>query len=95
MQANNSLALREALLCGVGITRTPTFVVGKDVQDGRLLPILGNYRTLEVSIYLVYPQRRHLSPKVRAFVDFMADRITEPPYWDTTITGTITGTHTL
>lgn len=83
MQANNSLALREALLRGVGITRTPTFVVGKDVQDGRLLPILGNYRTLEVSIYLVYPQRRHLSPKVRAFVDFMADRISEPPYWDT------------
>jgi DNA-binding transcriptional LysR family regulator len=83
MQANNSLALREALLRGVGITRTPTFVVGKDVQDGHLLPILGNYRTLEVSIYLVYPQRRHLSPKVRAFVDFMADRISEPPYWDT------------
>ena len=83
MQANNSLALREVLLCGVGITRTPTFVVGKDVQDGHLLSILGNYRTLEVSIYLVYPQRRHLSPKVRAFVDFMADRISEPPYWDT------------
>lgn len=83
MQANNSLALREALLRGVGITRTPTFVVGKDVQDGHLLSILGNYRTLEVSIYLVYPQRRHLSPKVRAFVDFMADRISEPPYWDT------------
>lgn len=83
MQANNSLALREALLRGVGITRTPTFVVGKDVQDGHLLSILGNYRTLEVSIYLVYPQRHHLSPKVRAFVDFMADRISEPPYWDT------------
>ena len=83
MQANNSLALREALLRGAGITRTPTFVVGKDVQDGHLLSILGNYRTLEVSIYLVYPQRRHLSPKVRAFVDFMADRISEPPYWDT------------
>lgn len=83
IQANNSLALREALLRGVGITRTPTFVVGKDVQDGHLLSILGNYRTLEVSIYLVYPQRRHLSPKVRAFVDFMADRISEPPYWDT------------
>ena len=79
---NNSLALRAALLEGVGITRTPTFVVGKDIQERRLVPILRDYETLEVTIFLVYPQRRHLSPKVRAFVDFMAERITEPPYWD-------------
>jgi DNA-binding transcriptional LysR family regulator len=44
--------------------------------------LLTDYRTLEVSIYAVYPQRRHLSPKVRAFVDFIAARIAEPPYWD-------------
>ncbi len=79
---NNSLALREALLGGIGITRTPTFVVGKDIQQGRLISILRDYRMLEVSVYLVYPQRRHLSPKVRAFVDFMAERISETPYWD-------------
>jgi DNA-binding transcriptional LysR family regulator len=82
IQMNNSLALREALLAGCGITRTPTFVVGKDIQQGRLISILGDYRTLEVFIYLVYPQRRHLSPKVRAFVDFMTARISETPYWD-------------
>jgi DNA-binding transcriptional LysR family regulator len=79
---NNSLALREALLAGLGVMRTPTFVVGEDIRAGRLIPLLKNYRTLEVSIYLVYPQRRHLSPKVRAFVDFMAARISSEPYWD-------------
>jgi DNA-binding transcriptional LysR family regulator len=81
-QANNSLALREALLGGIGITRTPTFVVGEDIQTGRLRPILANYETLEVSIFLVYPQRQHLSPKVRAFVEFFVERISDSPYWD-------------
>ena len=82
LMMNNSLALRAALLEGVGIARTPTFVVGKDIREGRLIPILRDYEILEVTIFLVYPQRRHLSPKVRAFVDFMAKRITETPYWD-------------
>jgi DNA-binding transcriptional LysR family regulator len=82
MKMNNSLALREALLGGIGITRTPTFVVGQDIQEGRLQPVLTNYESLEVQIYLVYPQRQHLSPKVRAFVDYFAERIADPPYWD-------------
>ncbi len=82
LMMNNSLALRAALLEGVGIARTPTFVIGQDIQGGRLIPILRDYDTLEVTIFLVYPQRRHLSPKVRAFVEFMAARIPETPYWD-------------
>jgi DNA-binding transcriptional LysR family regulator len=82
VQINSSLAIREALLGGLGITRIPTFVVGQDIQNKRLLPILVDYQTLELSIYLVYPERRHLSPKVRAFVDFMSTRISDEPYWD-------------
>jgi len=79
---NNSLAIREAVLENIGIARTPTFVVGKDIKEGRLVPLLTKYECLQVQIYVVYPQRKHLSPKVRAFVDFLADRITESPYWD-------------
>jgi DNA-binding transcriptional LysR family regulator len=82
LMMNNSLALRAALLEGIGITRTPTFVVGKDIREGRLIALLRDYEIPDVTIFLVYPQRRHLSPKVRAFVDFMASRITETPYWD-------------
>jgi len=82
VQTNNSLAIREALLGGLGIARIPTFVVGRDIQEGRLTPLLVDYKILEMSIYLVYPVRRHLSPKVRAFVDFMASRICGEPYWD-------------
>lgn len=82
IQMNNSLGLRQALLNDAGISRIPTFVVGRDIQQGRLRAILTNYETLEISIYLVFAQRQHLSPKVRAFVEFMAERITDDPYWD-------------
>lgn len=82
LRMNNSLALREAMLAGVGIARTPTFVAGEDIRHGRLVPLLTDYESLQVSIFLVYPQRRHLSPKVRAFIEFMSSRLSEPPYWD-------------
>lgn len=82
IQMNNSLALRETLLRGIGITLTPTFVVGADIKAGRLQSVLSNYHTQTLSIYIVYPQRRHLSPKVRAFIDFMAGRISGSPYWE-------------
>ncbi len=81
-QINNSLAIREALLSGLGIARTPTFIVGDDIRNGRLVPLLTEYTIPEVSLYLVYAHRQNLSPKVRAFVDFMAKRLGDPPYWD-------------
>jgi len=80
IQMNNSLALRESLLQGSGITLTPTFVVGADIRAGKLQSILNNYRTLEASIYVIYPQRRYLSPKVRVFVDFMIERMSDASY---------------
>jgi len=82
LQMNNSLALREALLREAGLTLIPTFIVGEDLRNGRLQAVLTDYRTLELSIYAVYPHRRFLSPKVRAFIDFLAERITDPPGWD-------------
>lgn len=82
LQMNNSLALREALLKGAGVTLTPTFVVGTDIQAGRLMAVLKEYKVLEVSIYAVYPQRKHVSPKVRAFIDFLSEKIKDPPYWE-------------
>ncbi len=82
IQMNNSMAVRNAVLAGAGIARVPTFVVGSDLQEGRLTCLLSQYETLEISIYAVFPQRRHLSPKVRAFVEFMAGHISDQPYWD-------------
>ena len=82
LRMNNSLALREAVLQGAGIMLTPTFVVGTDIRASRLKAVLTDYVAMEVSIYAVYPQRKHLSPKIRAFVDFMTEQIRDPPHWE-------------
>ncbi|MFZ5620749.1 MAG: LysR family transcriptional regulator [Pseudomonadota bacterium] len=82
IEMNNSLALRQAVLSGAGIMLTPTFIVGEDIAAGRLLKLLPEYRAKEVAIYAVYAGRRHLIPKVRAFIDFMKKRLSDPPYWD-------------
>ena len=82
IQMNNSLGLREVVMHEAGLTLTPTLLVGDDIKAGRLQAVLSGYKALEVSIYAVYPQRRHLSPKVRAFVDFMSGRISASPYWE-------------
>lgn len=84
LRLNNSLAIREAILAGAGVARMPTFAVGSDVRAGRLRPILTSWNTLEVSVYLVYPERRHLSPKVQAFADFIRECLGTSPYWDRT-----------
>ncbi|HEY9053132.1 MAG TPA: LysR family transcriptional regulator [Gammaproteobacteria bacterium] len=82
MHMNNSLALREAVLNDAGIALIPTFIVGSDIQSGRLQKLLLAYRLQEFSIYAVYPQRKYLSPKVRTFIEFISKKITDTPYWD-------------
>ncbi len=79
---NNSLAIREAVLNGMGVARMPTFVVGQDIRVGNLVALFPKFDLLEVGVFLVYPQRRLLSPKVRAFIDFMVNQISDPPHWD-------------
>jgi DNA-binding transcriptional LysR family regulator len=79
VRMNNSLALREVLLQGAGIMVTPRFVVETDLRAGRLTALLDDYRLREMTVYAVYPERRHLSPKVRAFIDFMGGRLGARP----------------
>jgi DNA-binding transcriptional LysR family regulator len=82
---NNSEALREAVLKGLGIALLPTFTVGADLRAGRLQQLLGEYRahgTFGSDVYAIYLPTRYLSPKVRAFVDFFVERFAPEPYWD-------------
>lgn len=81
-QTNNAQALRMAALGGLGIALLPTFIVGADLRQGLLRPVLSQYVSSDTAIYAVYPHSRHLSPKVRAFVDFMAQRFGPNPAWD-------------
>ena len=82
LRLNDDQALSEAVLAGLGVALLPTFIVGKDLQSGRLQSVLSDYVPLERHIYAVYLQNRHLSPKVRAFIDFLVKRYNPEPPWD-------------
>jgi DNA-binding transcriptional LysR family regulator len=82
LRANNGDALRAAALHGLGIANLPSFLVGGDLQAGTLASLLGDYVPQDAAIFAVYPHSRHLSPKVRAFTDFLAELFAPVPYWD-------------
>jgi DNA-binding transcriptional LysR family regulator len=79
---NNAEVLRDAAVAGQGIALLPTFITGADLQTGRLATILADYQAPEMSIYVIYPPTRHLSAKVRVFIDFLVERFAGRPYWD-------------
>lgn len=82
MQTNNGDVLCIAAVRGTGIVLLPSFIAGPDLQAGRLVPILPGYRVPDSGIYAVYPHNRHLSAKVRSFVDFLVPRYGGRPAWD-------------
>ena len=77
--------LHAAALDGIGLARLSTIIVGSDIRAGRLVPVLTDYINDTATIYAIYPHRRHLSPKVRSFVDFLADKFSPVPPWETDI----------
>jgi len=81
-QSNNAAALRAAALGGLGLALLPTFIVGNDIRQGLLRPVLTGAVSSDTAIYAVYPPSRHLSPTVRAFVEFVARRFGPNPSWD-------------
>ncbi|WP_397452095.1 LysR family transcriptional regulator [Pseudomonas sp. NA-150] len=74
--------LREMALGGAGIVKLAQFHIGADIQQGRLIPLLTNYDIpTKEPIYLIYSNRKHLSPRIRVFRDFMQAKLLETP-WD-------------
>lgn len=73
--ANNAEAIYGALLDGVGLGLLPLWLVGADLRTGRLVQALPDYQGTDSAIYAVYPPGRHLSRKVRSFIDFLAERL--------------------
>jgi DNA-binding transcriptional LysR family regulator len=82
IRANSGDALRAAALRGIGVVLLPTFAVGRELEEGHLQAVLTDCQTAESAIYAVYPSRRHLSAKVRGFVDFLGRKYGPEPYWD-------------
>ncbi|WP_431300474.1 LysR substrate-binding domain-containing protein [Tabrizicola sp. BL-A-41-H6] len=72
MELSEGWALRTAALEGAGVVQLPAFVVGHDVREGRLVPILAGWRGRPVPLHAVYPDNRLIAARVRAFVTFLA-----------------------
>jgi DNA-binding transcriptional LysR family regulator len=71
IRADNGDLLRLAALSGAGIVFQPQFIVDADIAAGRLVRLLPQWQSAELGVYAVYPSRKHLSAKVRTFVDFL------------------------
>ena len=67
----------------MGIALKSTWDVRRHLESGALVSLLPGYSfDSDVAIYAVYPHRRHLPAKTRAFIDFLADSFGPEPYWD-------------
>lgn len=70
---NDGEAYAAAALGGLGVALAPSFLVDDALADGRLLRLLEDWTTDPLPVYVMYPQNRHLSAKVRVFVDWVAE----------------------
>lgn len=87
LRTNSSEVVREALLAGLGIALRSTWDVGPELKSGALQRVLPAYSVgSRVAIHAVYPSRRHMEQKVRAFVDYLAELYGQTPYWDAGLT---------
>jgi DNA-binding transcriptional LysR family regulator len=92
LRANDSEALLDAAVAGLGVALLPTWLVGPDIRANRLVALLQSWEWLIApgparSIWAVYPPKKVVSPKVRAFISFFEQRFGKPPYWDVNCRG--------
>jgi DNA-binding transcriptional LysR family regulator len=81
LQANSDNALRLAAVHGQGLALAPSFLLIDEIKSGRLVPVLTEFLQTDHAINAIYPHRRHLSAKVRSFIDLLARRFRDDPAW--------------
>jgi DNA-binding transcriptional LysR family regulator len=80
-RASNGQVLASLAVQGLGIVYVPDFIVAQELRAGQLVSLLPDHRPPRSPIAAVYPSRRHLSAKVRSFVEFLAERYTREQQW--------------
>ncbi len=79
--SNSAEMLRFLVLNSQGVMLAPSFVVMAELESGRLVRLMPDYHPVQLSINAVYPNRQHLSTKVRCFLDLLAERFVEHRRW--------------
>lgn len=81
-RANSSLAIKQHLLSGAGVSLVPNFLVYQELRAGELQALLPDYPASGHTIYAVFPPGRHRPAKVRYFLEHLQACIGESPYWE-------------
>lgn len=82
LHATNGDFMKDAAIAGEGILFIPRFIVYESLNDGSLVEILGDYDWGRLGAYVLYPPTRHLSSRVRAFVDHLVEKCRGTPVWE-------------
>ena len=80
--STNGDALREAAISGLGVICEPSFIIHSAVDRGLLVPALTEYQWFDMAIFAVFPENRHVSQKVRKFIEYLETRFGPKPYWN-------------
>jgi DNA-binding transcriptional LysR family regulator len=80
---NNSEALFEGLLAGLGVCQMPTFIVGSAIEQGKLISLMPHYELPKHAIYAMLPERKHIPAKISIFLTYLKTYIDErSASWD-------------
>ena len=82
LSANSGEFLLKAGVHGLGLIWEPTFLLHEEVEAGRLVPLMTDCQWAMSNAHILYPQTRHLSARVRGFVDYIVDKFSGLPPWD-------------
>ena len=78
MRSNSGDTCCAASLGHLGIVLQPSFLVGEHLAPGRLVEVLPQYYSSDLGVYALYPSHKHLTPKVRALIDFLVEAFRKP-----------------
>jgi len=81
VETNSVQVVLDLIKAGHGLSLMPTWLVAEYLRKGELVQVLTDYAAPDAQIYAVYPPGRHLSPKVRSFVDHLVDHFKGDPLW--------------
>ena len=74
LQSNSTVMLHQLLLAGSGIGYLPLWLAQDDLTAGRLVRLLPDWQLRSITLHAAYPARRHLSAKIRSFIDFLVEK---------------------
>lgn len=76
-RATSSWVVRDAIRTGCGLSLLPRIYVKDDLEEGALETVLDDWIPLQYTVYAIYPSRRYVPAKVRAFLDFLVEELTD------------------